>query len=74
VNHNDKMPNIHQLLTEMDSDPRAHLIVAAMPSIIAAGIRAWEAFGELHLEDRVASTMNAMATEVQIQIPGNISS
>lgn len=68
MTHNDKMPNVHSLLEVMDSDPRAHLLAAALPSLIAAGIRAWDDDyfrATFSLEQRVAATMNAVAVELE---------
>lgn len=59
-----QMPNVHALLEQMDSDPRAHLIADALPAVVAAGIRAWGGLSAYSLETRVKGVLNAMAVEI----------
>lgn len=59
------MERVHELLKEADSHPTAHIIAAALPTILAAGIRAWQdtTFAEaLSTEERVTAVLNAMAS------------
>ncbi|MGL5935889.1 MAG: hypothetical protein ACRCZI_09745 [Cetobacterium sp.] len=60
-----QMPNVHELLVEMDAAPESHLIVAALPRIIAEGLRTWGKFDSMGLEDRITATMNAVAVSMQ---------
>ena len=75
MTHNDKLPHAHQLLEIVDSDPRAHMLLAALPSVIAAVIRAWNdpAFEKnFTLEERVAAAINAAAADILSQfLPPN---
>ena len=59
-----QMPNVHALLEQTDSDPRAHLIAVALAAVVAAGIRAWGGLDAYSLETRVKGVLNAMAVEI----------
>ena len=66
MTHKDKMPAVTKLLEETDSDPMAHIIVAALPGVIATAIQAWKAteLSDAGLESRIQFSMNAAAQKV----------
>ena len=64
--HNPNMPNVQKVLEFLDSDIQAHLLVAGLPGIIAAGIRVWCSESEPeNLERRVEAAFDAAAEKLR---------
>ena len=57
----DAMPNVTKALKLMDSDPRSHMFAAAIPQVLAAGLKAWHSSTPYQLDYRIEFVMDAMA-------------
>lgn len=67
------MPKVGKLLRLMDSDPRGHILAAALPGVIATAIRGWQngRLMELSLEGCAALMLDQAAGAVLEAIESN---